>query len=41
VEMDEHYLSLAVWRNRAAGELLVSAQATQVLPESPSLSNLI
>ena len=40
-EMDGHYLSLAVWRNRVARESGVSAQATQVLPESRPLLNVI
>ena len=34
VEMEGHYLSVAVWRNRAVRELVASAQLTQVLPES-------
>jgi len=41
VEMDEHYLSVAVWRNRAERELVASAQLTQVLPESRSFLNVI
>ena len=40
-EMDGRYLSLAVWRNRPAPELMANAQMTQVLPESRSLLNVI
>ncbi len=39
-EMDGHYLSLAVWRNRAAQEPVVNAGVTQVLPQSRSLLNV-
>lgn len=41
VEMDGHYLSLAVWRNRVTRELVASADVTQLLPESRSLLNII
>jgi ribosomal peptide maturation radical SAM protein 1 len=41
VEMDGHYLSLAVWRNRCSREVVAKGQVTQVLPESPSLLNVI
>jgi hypothetical protein len=41
VEMDGHYLSVAVWRNRAARELLANAPVMPVLPESRSLLNVI
>jgi ribosomal peptide maturation radical SAM protein 1 len=40
-EMDGHYLSLAVWRNRAAPKLADVARTTRVLPESRSLLNVV
>jgi hypothetical protein len=40
-EIDGHYLSLAVWRNRAARELLAKAPVMPVLPESRSLLKVI
>jgi ribosomal peptide maturation radical SAM protein 1 len=40
-EMDGRYLSLAVWRNRPARELVASAQVAQHFPESRSLLNVI
>ena len=39
VEMDGHYLSLAVWRNRAARELVAGLHTMQALPgPRPSLN---
>jgi hypothetical protein len=40
-EMDGRYLSLAVWRNRAAQEQVASAQVMRGLPESRLLLNEI
>jgi hypothetical protein len=41
VEMDGHYLSLAVWRNRAARKTVASVQVMQVVPKPRSLNNVI
>jgi hypothetical protein len=41
VETDGHYLSLAVWRNRAARKLVASAHVKQIHPQSRSLLNVM
>jgi hypothetical protein len=41
VEMDGHYLSLTVWRNRTARETVASVQVIQVVPKPRSLHNVI
>ena len=41
VEMDGHYLSVAVWRNHTARETVASVQVMQIVPKSRSLHNVI
>ena len=41
VEIEGHYLSVAVWRDRVTRELVASADVTQLLLESRSLLNII
>ena len=35
-EMDERYLSLAVWRNRAAAQMVANTPSTEISQESRS-----